>query len=510
MSKKIMRDFFRSTAIVIIAALFICFSGSGVLISNAENNGSYMPSTGVIYRINPLYAGAISEDDINRVPESKITQSSVIADSGRATTEAQIINDLRDALKRRDLNIRINYEFDGTGYDGSSLVAMQSRAFDAAMNHTGNGSEGDYLKWAYSSSGMQVAYSKKNGKTIGSFIFYMTYYTTSEQEQAVSAKVNQIASSLGLAQKGEYDKILAVYNYVCQNIKYDYGKSLLKYSCYAAAINNSAVCQGYSLLIYRLLNDNGVSCRLVAGNTSQGGHGWNIVRVGSVYYNIDSTWDAGKPSEKYTYFMKCNSDFTDHARWAQYADSTFNSQYPMSSSNYETGTVGSYVAIKSITLNKSKISLKAGEIDTLEVKVNPNKGKSKIIWKSSNTSIAKVNSDGEVKALAAGTCEISASSPDGEVKDSCYITVSGKAAEVKALKLNKKKLKLEKGKKYTLKVTIEPSAAKNTELVWKSSNAKVAKISKKGVVKAKGKGKCKITVMTKDGKKKVTCKVTVK
>lgn len=47
------------------------------------------------------------------------------------------------------------------------------------------------------------------------------------------------------------------------------------------------------------------------------------------------------------------------------------------------------------------------------------------------------------------------------------------------------------------------------KVTFKSSNKKVAKVTKNGVVKAVKKGKCKITVKTASGKKAVV-KVTVK
>lgn len=78
----------------------------------------------------------------------------------------------------------------------------------------------------------------------------------------------------------------------------------------------------------------------------------------------------------------------------------------------------------------------------------------------------------------------------------------------KVFKLNKKSLKLKKGKSYKLKLTYSPNSY-GKKLTWKSSKKKVAKVSKKGVVKALKKGKTTITVKNKAGKK-ATCKVTVK
>ena len=54
------------------------------------------------------------------------------------------------------------------------------------------------------------------------------------------------------------------------------------------------------------------------------------------------------------------------------------------------------------------------------------------------------------------------------------------------------------GKTLTLKATVEPSTAETT-LTWKSSDPKIAKVSKKGVVTALKKGEANITVTTDNG-----------
>ena len=85
---------------------------------------------------------------------------------------------------------------------------------------------------------------------------------------------------------------------------------------------------------------------------------------------------------------------------------------------------------------------------------------------------------------------------------------SKKTVKAKKVIVNKKKIVLKKGKKAKLKVKLKPANA-TEKVTFKSSNKKVAKITKNGVVKAVKKGKCKITVKTASGKKAVV-KVTVK
>ena len=73
-----------------------------------------------------------------------------------------------------------------------------------------------------------------------------------------------------------------------------------------------------------------------------------------------------------------------------------------------------------------------------------------------------------------------------------------------AERISDKKVTLAVGDKYTLTV----NGCNSKKVTWSSNNSKVAKVSRKGRVTAKKPGKAKI--FAKVGKKKYTCRVTVK
>ncbi|MBE5845806.1 MAG: hypothetical protein E7302_16900 [Butyrivibrio sp.] len=464
-------------------------------------------SNSVVYQVNPLYSGIITEADLKKADNVDISPAVVLGSDKCGTTE-EMANALRTEMVQRTETIRVYYSLAGT-YTAKQLVDIESEVFKMATEHTGVGNEGDYLKWGYTGVGMQVSYGAKDGNTIGTFSYFVSYYTTAAQEAAVTNKVNQIKSNLALSSKGEYEKVQAVYKYVCDNVKYNYGSSLIKYTCYAAAVNNSAVCQGYSLLIYRLLNESGIDCRMIAGNTSSGAHGWNIIRIGSVYYNADATWDAGMKPTNYRYFLVSDSELKGRRRWNEYLEDSFTSRYPMSTSSYASQKVDSEV--KSLKFAKDKLTLKEGKQVTLKIKVSPKSALKSLKFVSSNSKVATVDEDGVVIAKKVGVCVITVSTEDGKTSDKCYVTVkAGKLVAVKSVKLNKKKLSLKVGKTYKLKATVNPKGATDKTVTYKSSDKKVATVDKNGKVKAKKKGKCTITVTTKDGKKTAKCVVTVK
>lgn len=81
------------------------------------------------------------------------------------------------------------------------------------------------------------------------------------------------------------------------------------------------------------------------------------------------------------------------------------------------------------------------------------------------------------------------------------------AAKSNAVKLNITKKKISVGSSFQLKV--KGKVSRKTVVTWKSSNKKIAVVSKKGKVTGKKVGKAQITVMVGGNNKKAVCKVTV-
>ena len=96
-----------------------------------------------------------------------------------------------------------------------------------------------------------------------------------------------------------------------------------------------------------------------------------------------------------------------------------------SSSSNSSSNSSSYVNVSSVSLNKSSLSLKKGESDSLSVTINPsNATNKKLSWKSSNSSVVSVDSNGKIKANKAGSAIITvASVANSNAKSSCNVTV---------------------------------------------------------------------------------------
>ena len=170
-----------------------------------------------------------------------------------------------------------------------------------------------------------------------------------------------------------------------------------------------------------------------------------------------------------------------------------------------------------ISLSK-KATMYTGKKLTLKAKVIPANASNKALtWKSSNTKIAKVASNGVVTGVKAGTVKITATAKDGSRKSAtCTVTVRQSVSKITLSKTNVVLPK--KGSSYNVRVTVAPKNAYNKNVTVKSANTKVVKVSASTVksgktvkITAVKRGKTKVAFTAKDGSKKsAICKVTVK
>lgn len=280
---------------------------------------------GSVYKVNPLFQ--------NTKIAPRLAAGDTIEPDTYYTTEDEVIAAIRTGWENRMETIIV-------GYQGSADVdAMGQNMFANIVAHTGVPTQGDYLRWHYKTYSLSWLQDTATNKTV--FTCTMTYLTTAEQEETANAEVAALLDSLNVYTASDYVKVKAIYDHLCGNVKYDtdgllFGNQIV-YTAYSALVRNRAVCQGYANLFYRLALELNVDARLIPGTGNGDRHGWNIVKLGDYYYNLDATWDA-EPSPGgggYGYFLKSPDSFSNHVREAAYETAEFHERYPMDSNNYD-------------------------------------------------------------------------------------------------------------------------------------------------------------------------------
>ena len=275
--------------------------------------------------LNPLYEGIVSEDELYRRPETGVaTYASVPYYSSISSAGVYV----RQQMKARAATVDFSVPYTGDPYDVLDSI------FGVAFQHTGVANEGDYIRFQY--GGVYFYYSYNSSQI--TYQLDISYYTTLAQEQKVTSTLSTVLQSLNLTGKTDYQKAEIIYNYICSHVTYDYAhlnnsNYKLQFTAYAALVQGTAVCQGYANLFYRMALHAGIDNRIVTSYD----HAWNIVRMGSLYYNVDSTWDSNYNGTRYYYFLLCDDTFTNdysHVREFPYNSSSFYASYPMGSTDF--------------------------------------------------------------------------------------------------------------------------------------------------------------------------------
>ncbi len=296
--------------------------GSSLSLNNPDGTGilNALKETGEVY------AADLGEDDgYTEAVRASIAQAAAL---------------MREKMKNREESIRVSVLFPEDASD-SAVMNAQTEILLQAFAETGVGNEGRYLDlqtmWV---GGGEITGEMESDSVRWTYLFEMSYYTSLAQEQELTARIGQAYDELAiLAGSPDIDKAWAIYHYIALHVTYDYDhlnddNYLLQYTPYAALCLGTSVCQGYTLLLYRMLWENNVDNACVEGIGNGGNHIWNIVRMGSLYYNCDVTWDS-PTFDHSSFFLKSDAAFSvNHTRSEKCSSAEFYERYPMSEKNY--------------------------------------------------------------------------------------------------------------------------------------------------------------------------------
>lgn len=140
-------------------------------------------------------------------------------------------------------------------------------------------------------------------------------------------EIKEFADGLTTGLTTETEKYQVLFEWVCKNIKYEYGNN----DPYAVFINRMAICQGYSNLLHVMCHSQGVPTILINGYLDPyGGHAW-------LYAYVDEKWIVSDPTNSgsfdmvntssYTHLLPYSADvdlFEDEVGVYNFADQRFN------------------------------------------------------------------------------------------------------------------------------------------------------------------------------------------
>ncbi len=178
------------------------------------------------------------------------------------------------------------YFYDYQGTEAQYSLQMGSGTYTIGLFRQVEGTQFEALAYE------QVNVSLKNDKVA---------FLASAQLVNWSADSNaaQLAQSITAGATTDQEKVEAIYDFIVNNISYDFNKAKTVQSGYVpnldmVLVDGNGICYDYSSLLAGMLRSQGIPTKLVMGNQSGSSvyHAWNEVLVDGQWKLIDATNDA--------------------------------------------------------------------------------------------------------------------------------------------------------------------------------------------------------------------------
>lgn len=240
------------------------------------------------------------------------------ADSAVLHSVNEMTQKLTGAMSNRRDTITFTYQG-----KTNMLKSQVQTAIDQAM-----GSD-PYLYYIIDS----YAFSYRGSTRSANVTVQVEYRETLQQTAYVNKQVKAVLQEIITPGMSSHQKVKIIHDWVVLHLQYD--NSYRKYTAYEGLQTGSAVCQGYSLLTYKLLLGAGIPNRIVEGTARpEGGvaqsHAWNLVQLDGLWYHLDTTWDDPEPSPEggisTVYYMRTDAQMRRDHSWTK--------TYPAASTGY--------------------------------------------------------------------------------------------------------------------------------------------------------------------------------
>lgn len=226
------------------------------------------------------------------------------APESKKDSRSALVNGLAEGFQQRQTKFELSFQG-----EHEELVELMPELVQQGLFQE------DYTAYVLKSYAYKIR--SANGKS--SIAMTAEYRETSEQSAAVAKRSKAMLKELLDPGMDDEEKVRAIHDWIVRHVRYD--ESLSRYTAYEALTLRSAVCQGYALLAYRMLNDAGIETRIVEGTVDSGDHAWNLVRLNGGWHHLDATWDDPLPDRgnevSHNYYLLSDSEMAKDHKWTK-------------------------------------------------------------------------------------------------------------------------------------------------------------------------------------------------
>ncbi len=158
------------------------------------------------------------------------------------------------------------------------------------------------------------------------------------------------------------------------------------------------------------------------------------------------------------------------------------------------------IPVTGVNVNPTSATLTEGETLLITATVLPNNADNQSVsWSSNDTSIATVDTNGLITAVAEGSATITVTTNDGNFTATTGVTVQAAAIPVTGVNVNPTSATLTEGETLLITAIVLPNNADNQNVSWSSNDTSIATIDTNGLITAVAEGSAIITATTNDG-----------
>ena len=149
--------------------------------------------------------------------------------------------------------------------------------------------------------------------------------TLPDNYQSALSKARQIVAEVCSRCSSDYDRAVALHDYLALNVRYDSGLGMTARADAVTRLlsDGRAVCDGYAHAYGLMLSIAGIDNLFVIGKGDGVDHIWNMVKLNGQWVHVDVTYDDPRPDRKgrvmHTYFGMTDAMLAVNHSWNRHA-----------------------------------------------------------------------------------------------------------------------------------------------------------------------------------------------
>lgn len=324
----------KKVAIILFSIIMLSSLVTATGCSLKKNNDT---QSNEVSRENNIQSDSKNEESESKKEESDSKMSDEKKNVDVSNTNKKVVNNssnstTNNSLKKEPLSDKYKIASDVLTYAKVTNMELYKKLYDAVDNledsadisgFSVSDKELENVKTAlWNRSNYEFFYIRDIKSSSDKKKVNLTYSYSKDKVKDMKAKfhekVNYILNNVVKPGYTELEKELAIYKYIGENTKYNYGNNtgIDTINAYSILVNGTGICMGYANALYYLFDKVGIECRTVTSDVPF--HMWNMVKIDGQYYHVDATWEGtGTGGQGLKYFnmtdkeRNINGDFTE-------------------------------------------------------------------------------------------------------------------------------------------------------------------------------------------------------